>query len=108
MGIHPGETLHVADTRASLPLAVSALRARGVTLRYGDVLALDGADADFPIGSMTAIIGPNGAGKSTFLKSMLGLLDAEGEVLVGRSPARCPASPMCRSARRWIGRFRCG
>jgi manganese/zinc/iron transport system ATP- binding protein len=64
----------------------SALRARGITLRYGDVLALDGADADFPIGSMTAIIGPNGAGKSTFLKSMLGLLDATGEVTAFGGP----------------------
>lgn len=57
-----------------------ALKVQGLTLRYRDVLALDGATACFPTGSMTAIIGPNGAGKSTFLKSVLGLVQAEGEV----------------------------
>jgi manganese/zinc/iron transport system ATP- binding protein len=53
---------------------------RGLTLRYGDVVALDGADGSFPPGSMTAIIGPNGAGKSSFLKSALGLEPAAGQV----------------------------
>lgn len=63
-----------------------ALKARGLTLRYGDVLALDGAEASVPAGSMTAIIGPNGAGKSTFLKSVLGLEPATGEVLAFGQP----------------------
>ena len=58
----------------------NALRVQGLTLRYRDVLALDGAEARFPTGSMTAIIGPNGAGKSTFLKSVLGLVEADGKV----------------------------
>lgn len=57
-----------------------ALKVQGLTLRYHDVLALDGATACFPTGTMTAIIGPNGAGKSTFLKSVLGLVQAEGQV----------------------------
>ena len=58
----------------------AALQVQGLTLRYNDVLALDGVCARFPTGSMTAIIGPNGAGKSTFLKSVLGLVEAEGLV----------------------------
>lgn len=64
----------------------TALMVQGLTLRYNDVLALDGASAQFPIGSMTAIIGPNGAGKSTFLKSVLGLVAAEGTVLAFDGP----------------------
>lgn len=60
----------------------TALQVRDLTLRYGDVLALDGASATVPKGSMTAIVGPNGAGKSTFLKSVLGLEQASGQVLV--------------------------
>lgn len=56
------------------------LDVRDLTLRYGDVLALDGATAHFPKASMTAIVGPNGAGKSSFLKSVLGLEAASGEV----------------------------
>jgi len=57
-----------------------ALTAQGMTLSYADVLALDAAEAHFPVGTMTAIIGPNGAGKSTFLKSVLGLVPAKGQV----------------------------
>ncbi|WP_103334587.1 metal ABC transporter ATP-binding protein [Pseudotabrizicola formosa] len=63
-----------------------ALRVQGLTLRYNEVLALDGASAQFPIGSMTAIIGPNGAGKSTFLKSVLGLVAAAGTVAAFGGP----------------------
>ncbi|MFN3724568.1 MAG: metal ABC transporter ATP-binding protein [Paracoccaceae bacterium] len=64
----------------------TALQVQGLTLRYQDVLALDGATAHFPTGSMTAIIGPNGAGKSTFLKSVLGLEKAEGQVTAFDGP----------------------
>lgn len=60
------------------PLALSV---EELHLRYGQTLALEGAQASVPQGSMTAIIGPNGAGKSTFLKAVLGLEPAaRGEV----------------------------
>lgn len=63
-----------------------ALQVMGMTLSYGDVLALDGAEGHFPKGSMTAIVGPNGAGKSTFLKSILGLVPATGQALAFGGP----------------------
>lgn len=56
------------------------LEAREIILRYGEVLALDQAEASIPAASMTAIVGPNGAGKSSFLKSVLGLEPATGTV----------------------------
>ena len=51
----------------------SVLEVRGLTVGFGDRLALEGVDAFFPEGSLTAVIGPNGAGKSTFVRAVLGL-----------------------------------
>jgi putative ABC transport system ATP-binding protein len=39
----------------------------------GSVLALQGIDARFPLGSITAIVGPSGAGKSTLLRLLAGV-----------------------------------
>jgi ABC-2 type transport system ATP-binding protein len=50
------------------------LRARGLTKRYADVVALD--NVDFEIGdTITGLLGPNGAGKSTAIKLFLGLIE---------------------------------
>jgi ABC-type Fe3+/spermidine/putrescine transport system ATPase subunit len=45
---------------------------RGVTKRYGDVVAVDGVDLRF--GGVTVIVGPSGSGKSTLLNLVAGLL----------------------------------
>ena len=37
---------------------------------------------DFPSGSYVSIIGPNGAGKTTLLKTLAGLLDFKGSILI--------------------------
>lgn len=68
-----------------------AVRARGITKSFGDVVALDGVDLDVAAGQVHGIVGPNGAGKTTLLGLLLGLLVADRgslEVLgqpVGRS-----------------------
>jgi ABC-2 type transport system ATP-binding protein len=63
------------------------VQASGLTKRYGDFLALDGVDMTVPTGAISGLIGPNGAGKTTTLKSIIGLCDVEGELLVaGRDP----------------------
>ena len=48
------------------------LRARGLTKRYGNVVALDRVDFAVTEG-VTGLLGPNGAGKSTSIKLFLGL-----------------------------------
>ncbi len=48
------------------------LRARGLTKRYGNVVALDRVDFAVAEG-VTGLLGPNGAGKSTSIKLFLGL-----------------------------------
>ena len=50
-----------------------AIVARGLTKRYGDVLALDALDLAVPTGSVFGFLGPNGAGKTTTLRLLTGL-----------------------------------
>src|SRR5688572_26537200 len=50
---------------------------RGLTVRYGKVVALDGLDLDVGPGA-TGLLGPNGAGKTTLIKVLLGHLAPPG------------------------------
>jgi ABC-2 type transport system ATP-binding protein len=45
--------------------ATTAIEARGLTRRFGPILALDRLDLDVPRGSVFGLLGPNGAGKTT-------------------------------------------
>ena len=70
---------------------------RGLTKRYGDVLAVDDLTVDVAPGRVTGFLGPNGAGKSTTMRMLLGLdRPTAGQALVqGRrvpdlaEPLRC-------------------
>lgn len=66
----------------------TAVRARGLTKRFGDVVALDGVDLDVPSGQIHGLVGPNGAGKTTLLGLLLGLAVADhGTLEVLGAPA---------------------
>ncbi|MEV5147134.1 ABC transporter ATP-binding protein [Streptomyces sp. NPDC052727] len=54
-----------------------AIRARGITKCFGDVVALDGVDLDVARGRIHGLVGPNGAGKTTLLGLLLGLTVAD-------------------------------
>jgi branched-chain amino acid transport system ATP-binding protein len=51
--------------------------ARGVTRRFGGLVALDNIDLDVPKGIVQAIIGPNGSGKTTLLNALSGASHAD-------------------------------
>ena len=51
-----------------------AITARGLTRRFGDVLAVDHIDLDVPAAQIYGFLGPNGSGKSTTIRMMCGLL----------------------------------
>lgn len=52
----------------------TVVEVRGLTKRYGSVLAVDAIDFSVARGSVTALLGGNGAGKTTTLAMLLGLL----------------------------------
>ncbi len=57
------------------------LEAHGLVKKYGQVVALNGADFELYPGEILAIIGDNGAGKSTLIKALSGALQPdEGEI----------------------------
>ena len=74
------------------PLAV---RARGITKSFGDVVALDGIDLDVAHGQIHGLVGPNGAGKTTLLGLLLGLAVATSGSLeiLGTPVGRALAAP---------------
>jgi ABC-type Mn2+/Zn2+ transport system ATPase subunit len=67
-----------------------AVRLTGVTVGYGERVALANVTLSIPTGSLLAVIGPNGAGKSTLLKAIAGLLEPlSGTVeVLGGPPGR--------------------
>lgn len=46
-----------------------------LSMRYGDLLALDGLDLVIPRGELFAFLGPNAAGKTTTIKLLTGLIE---------------------------------
>src|SRR5690606_23133287 len=72
----------------------AAIRARGLTRRFGDLIAVDHVDLDVPRASVYGFLGPNGSGKSTTIRMLCGLLTpSEGaiEVLGLRIPEQSEA-----------------
>ncbi|MEW6639506.1 MAG: ATP-binding cassette domain-containing protein [Pseudomonadota bacterium] len=63
------------------------LETRGLTVRYGTVVALDKVDLVVPPQSVTGLIGPNGAGKSTLIDAVAGFLDSYyGSIMLDGKP----------------------
>jgi len=53
-------------------VAQAAIEARGLTVRYGELVAADGVDLAVGPGEVVALLGPNGAGKTTCVETLLG------------------------------------
>jgi ABC-type branched-subunit amino acid transport system ATPase component len=75
-------------TGAELPAAIRAsLGVTGLTVRFGDVLALDGLAFTAAPSSVTALVGANGAGKSTVLAAIAGALAPSAGTITIDPPA---------------------
>lgn len=92
---HPDPVSFVADGAATP--AVPRLRLRGITKRYGALLANDGIDLDIAPGQIHALLGENGAGKSTLMKIIYGAVRADaGQMWLDGQPF---AAASCEAAR---------
>jgi ABC-2 type transport system ATP-binding protein len=71
------------------------IEVRGLTKRYGDVLAVDDLSFDVEPGKVTGFLGPNGAGKSTTMRMVLGLdRPTSGTALVNGRPFAAFTEPL--------------
>jgi ABC-2 type transport system ATP-binding protein len=62
------------DPAANAESAVPAIIARGLTRRFGKLVAVNGVDLDIPRARIYGFLGPNGSGKSTTIRMLCGLL----------------------------------
>ena len=83
---------------------MTLLESRGVTNRFGGLMAVNHMDFSLAEGQIVSIIGPNGAGKTTFFNSLTGIYRPnEGEIrfagrsLVGLRPDQIAALGIART-----------
>jgi ABC-type branched-subunit amino acid transport system ATPase component/branched-subunit amino acid ABC-type transport system permease component len=95
-----GNRSRLGDSRRSIDSASQSVRVRpgrlevkGVTVRFGGVVALDDVSIEVGPGEVVGLIGPNGAGKTTLIDAITGYVTPDvGSVrmneldLTGRSP----------------------
>ena len=70
-------------------MTTPVLQAKGLTKRYGGMVAVDDVSFTCRPGLVTGFLGPNGAGKTTTMRVLVGLTPAtSGSATIGghRSP----------------------
>ena len=87
-GRRAGRSRPIAVNDANGGGGAAPIEVRGLTKRYGEIIAVDGVDLTIEPGDVFGYLGPNGAGKTTSLRMMLGLIrPSAGSVrLFGRDP----------------------
>ncbi len=83
-----------------------ALRAVGLTIRFGERVALRDVTLEVPRGQFVALAGPNGSGKTTLVRAALGFLapDAGGVDLFGTPVQDLPIRERARRVA-WVPQF---
>ncbi|WP_329340976.1 branched-chain amino acid ABC transporter ATP-binding protein/permease [Streptomyces sp. NBC_01352] len=114
LGLWPARTrrgARLADSAQEPPLPQTAvtpgeplLEVRGLTMRFGGLMALDDVAFTVGRGEVLGVIGPNGAGKTTVFNCVTGVVEPTsgevllgGESLVGRRPHEVVQRGMART-----------
>jgi simple sugar transport system ATP-binding protein len=72
------------ERMTALEKTVCAIELRGITKRFGEVVANDGIDLQLNRGEILSLLGENGSGKTTLMNMLSGIyFPDEGEILAG-------------------------
>jgi ABC-type uncharacterized transport system ATPase subunit len=80
-------------TPTPAPAAGTGLRLRGITKRFGDLIANDSIDLDISPGEIHCLLGENGAGKTTLMNVLYGLLQPDEGTISIDGVEHVPANP---------------
>jgi ABC-2 type transport system ATP-binding protein len=76
---------------------MAAIEIKGLTKRFGQILAVDDLTFAVPRGTVTGFLGPNGAGKTTTLRMLLGLVEpTDGTATIEGQPYQELTDPLHR------------
>ena len=83
----PLATVSSVSQPAESTFAAAQVAAGDVSVRFGDLLAVERASLAVGAGEFVALVGPSGCGKSTLLSAIAGLVDpAEGDIWILGQP----------------------
>ena len=90
-----GPLVYFLVGRETVVMDGAAVVCRGLTKRYGPVVALAGLDLEIPPGTIFGFLGPNGAGKTTTLRLLTGLArpTSGSATVAGRGRGAITAGP---------------
>ncbi|MEM1345592.1 MAG: ABC transporter ATP-binding protein [Pseudomonadota bacterium] len=79
-------SLALPEEAAPAAIKATAIAIAGLSVRFGEALAVDDVSLTVPEGASVGLVGESGSGKSTVLRAIAGLVAAEGQIAVAGEP----------------------